>query len=133
MTDHAAHAEVGIMPSVKSWAVDELAASKLLAELNIEPTEEQRSCVARHFAQHRRDLSRWVAEQAQSKMIERLEAISGQSFGRESDQWAQGYCYAEQKILTMSPEELLDLEADQARSKGQILRSMIRQARANPS
>jgi hypothetical protein len=121
------------MHDTRTWTVDQLAARKLLADLNIEATADLLVCAARHFAEHRQDLSSWAAERAQASMVQRLEDVSRQSFGRESDQWAQGYCYAEQKILTMSPEELLNLGPDQQRSKGQILRSMIRQARANPS
>jgi len=66
-------------------------------------------------------------------MVEVREVICAQSCGLECELWGAGFCYGERKSLTISPEELLSLEVDQVRSKGQILRSMIRQARANPS
>jgi len=111
------------------WTVDQLAATNLLAELKLEPTEAVLNAATRHLASHRRDAIGWAAERAHGAMIRKLEAAAMDHVSRQSDEWAAGYHFAEQQILTTMPEELLELGPDKARSKGQVLRAMVRHAR----
>jgi hypothetical protein len=117
------------MDQTSLWTVDKLAATKLLAALGLDITDEQIDRVARHFAQHRQDLTSWAAERAQSSIVRTLETASPDMFVRESDQWASGFRFAEQLVMTANPQELLDLGPERPLSKGRILRSMVRQAR----
>lgn len=121
------------MDDASLWTVDRLAAGQLLVELKLEATDALLERVARHFARHRQDLMRWAAERVQANMVQALEDASRQSFARASDDWAQGFSSAEQRLLVMTPEELLGMMAERGRTKGQYLRSMIRQARGQSS
>lgn len=109
--------------------VDRLAASNLLTELKLDAGDTKLETAAKHFARHRLNSNSAAAERAHSSIVERLEAASTEHFGHTSDEWQDGFIFAEQQILTMTPEELLDLARDKERSKGQLLRDMIRKAR----
>jgi hypothetical protein len=111
------------------WSVDELAANRMLADLGIELTDERRRAVARHFARHRQDVARWAAERAHASMVARLESVTTDRFARARDEWASGFRAAEHELLTMAPADLIDLAGGQPRSKGQILRALVRNAR----
>lgn len=117
------------MDDGSSWSVDRVAASNLLAELKLEADEDQIARVAQHFARHRQDAIGWAGERAKERMIQRLENASTRSFIRENEAWTSGFRAAEHEVLTMDAEDLLNLGPDQLRSKGQILRTMVRQAK----
>ncbi len=117
------------METATHWSVDRLAASNLLAQLQMDATEELIDQVARHFAEHRRSLVDWVAERTHSAIYEAMEAAAADLFADHSEEWVRGFNQAEQIIITTHPRNLLDMDPGRPRSKGQILRSMIRQAR----
>ena len=117
------------MDRVSHWTVDQLAANNLLAALKLEATPERLDLVTDHLAQHREDQISWAANRLQSRLIGLLEDISTRSFERHSDDFTQGFRYAEQQILTQDPRHLVDVSPKPARSQGQILRTMVRQAR----
>ena len=117
------------MEHTSVWTVDTLAANTLLAELGLEVTDDWINRIARHFAQHRQSMTSWAAERAQSTIVRSLETVSPDMFMRESDQWASGFRFAEQLVMTANPQELLNLGPERTLSKGQILRSMVRQSR----
>ena len=117
------------MSGARYWSVDQLAANRLAAELKLDATEDTIDRIAAHFADHRRDMMDWAAERIHGNAIRALESASTSNFGRHGDDWNMGFRRAEEQLLTMSPSELLSLEPDQTRSQGQILRSMVRQAR----
>lgn len=116
--DHATH-----------WSVDRLAASNLLAQLKLEASDDLVDLVTRHFAEHRRNLVGWAAERTQSAIIERMESAATSLFTYHDEDWVRGFSQAEEVVLTIEPKALLDLEPGPPRSQGQILRSMVREAR----
>jgi len=117
------------MDRATHWSVDRLAASNLLAQLKIDPSEDLIDLVARHFAEHRRNLVSWAAERTQSAIIEEMESAATSLFTHHDEQWIRGFSRAEEIICTLQPKALLDLDPHPPRSQGQILRSMVRQAR----
>jgi predicted amidophosphoribosyltransferase len=116
--DHATH-----------WSVDKLAASNLLAQLKIDASDDLIDLVTRHFSEHRRNLVGWAAERTQSAIIEAMESAAASLFTHRDEQWTRGFSQAEEIIYTLEPKALLDLDPGAPRSQGQILRSMVRQAR----
>jgi hypothetical protein len=117
------------MTGLRSWSVDELAANRLVAELELVATDDTVAQIAHHFAQHRRSMMEWAAQRIRDNMREALESASTSNFSRHGDAWVSGFNRAEELLLTLSPAELLSLEREQPRSQGQYLRQMIREAR----
>lgn len=117
------------MGDSSAWSMDRLAAQNLLARLNVEATPGNLELAAEHFARHRDNAIGWAAERAHSRVVRELESVGTMHFGDRCEEWAEGFRFAEHRVATMMPEELLDLVPHRTRSKGQILRSMVRQAR----
>lgn len=110
------------------WSVDRLAANGLLAALDLEVTAESLAMVAAHFSMHRIAAHEWAAERAQEVTVRKLETVSQSSFERRSDDWANGFRAAEAQVLSITCEELLG-RPGRSRSAGQILRSLVSQAK----
>lgn len=119
------------MGELRFWEIDRLAASNLLARLEIEVTPAIVEEVAMEFARHRQDVERWVAERVQSQIVSKLEERSIRDFGRMDESWNSGFSAAEELIATLMPNDLLDQPYGKAPSKGEVLRSMVREARKN--
>ncbi|HEY1125206.1 MAG TPA: hypothetical protein VGE65_06205 [Sphingobium sp.] len=117
------------MNNATHWSVDRLAASNLLAQLKLEASDDLIDLVTRHFAEHRRNLVGWAAERTQSAIVEQMEAAATSLFQHHDEDWIRGFSQAEEFVFTIEPKALLDLEPSPPRSQGQILRSMVRQAR----
>lgn len=117
------------MSESTSWSMDRLAAHNLLASLKVEATDDILEMAARHFARHRENAIEWAAERTHSSVVRKLEAGSAVYFDRRNGDWSDGYRFAEQQVSTMMPKELLDLGPDRTRTKGQVLRALVRQAR----
>ena len=111
------------------WTVDQLAASNLLAALGVEATPEQLALATEHIARHRQDQISWAAERVHSRLVDMLENVSTEAFVHENEDFTRGFRYAEQQILTLDPQRLLELASERPRSQGQFLRAMVRQAR----
>ncbi len=111
------------------WSADRLAAANLLAQLKPDAPDDMIDAVARHFADHRRSMVQWAGERTQSAIVEAMEAASTGYFAQRSEEWVRGFCQAEEIIFTLNPKELAELEPAPPRSQGQILRSMVREAR----
>lgn len=112
------------------WSVDRLAANNLLLNLGLKLGEEQAEQVAAHFARHRLSAYTWAGEKMHDHVMEELETASmRRSFRESSEDWAEGYRYAEEVVMTLSPDTLVDVESGQGRTKGQLLRAMVREAR----
>jgi len=116
------------------WTVDRLAAQNLLADLKmadlkLETTTGILEQLADHFARHRQSAHGWAAGQAHSTAIRMLETASMEYSARKSEEWRSGYRCAEEQLFTTTPEELLDLGPERTRSKGQILRTLVRRAK----
>lgn len=118
------------MVDSSAWTVDRLAANTLLTKLKLEATADMVDLAAQHFAEHRRNSIGWAAERAHSAIVRKLESPPPSHLDRENEHWMDGFRYAEQQILTTSPEDLLELAPEKARSKGQVLRALVRQARS---
>lgn len=117
------------MSESRCWEVDRIAARRLLDRLKINATSAVVEEVAVEFAEHRKDVEQWVAGRVQSKFVKLLEARSMQDFAQMGDDWANGFRAAEELVATLSETEMLDQPIGKARSKGQVLRSMVRVAR----
>jgi hypothetical protein len=113
-----------------SWSMDQLAARNLLASLKVETSAGNVELAAEHFARHRQSSISWAAERVHSSTVRNLEAACGEYLVRQSVDWADGFRFAEQEVATMRPEELLELGPDRTRTKGQVLRALVRQARS---
>ena len=113
------------------WDVDRLAASRLLASLKLEPTAEILQEAARHLARHRRESSAFSAERVRAKIVEDLEARSVDHLrsGSKSHDWAMGVGFAELRVASLDLDDVTDQGLRKPRSKGTILRSMVREAR----
>jgi hypothetical protein len=112
------------------WTVDLLAAKGLLASLRVEATDAMLDVAADHFARHRESAYAWSAERVHANIIQKLESASMTYFARESDEWTDGFCAAEQQVMAIRPSELLETETVKPKSRGQILRTLVRQARS---
>lgn len=117
------------MDNATQWSVDRLAASNLLAALKLDASDDLIDIVARHFAEHRRSIASWTADRIRDAIFREMEESSMSLFAHRSEDWANGFGHAEQIIMTAQPKDLLNLDPAPARSKGQILRAMVRQAR----
>lgn len=117
------------MSESRCWEVDRLAAKRLLDRLKIETTPAIVEEIGVVIAEHRKNSEMWIAGRIQSKLIRELETRSMQDFGRMDDDWRNGFMAAEAVVATLSIDELLDQPSGEARSKGQVLRSMVRDAR----
>mgnify|MGYP001555386164 FL=1 len=112
------------------WSVDRIAAGNLLLSLGVKLDPADELLIAEHFARHRRDAQEWAAERARDRIVSTLETASLELCPRSSDDWSLGFQRAEQMVMTMTPNELIGTEVGKARSKGQVLRALVRHAKA---
>lgn len=112
-----------------TWSMDELAAANMLGELGIDPTTENLARAAAHFARHRRYVAGWAAQRVHADMVSRLEQAAMSHDARPQEAWREGFRFAQHQLMTAHPSQSLD-EPDPAPSKGQILRGLLRRARA---
>lgn len=113
----------------KNLAVDTLAASNLLARLGLDASPQLLAAVAGHMAAHRIGAIEWAAERARETIVQQLETRSLAMLGDHNEDWASGFRHAEQIVWGMTATELLGEVPARTMSKGQVLRSMLRQAR----
>lgn len=112
-----------------SWSVDRIAAINLFRMLKLEPSDQQVMIASEQFAAHRRDTDSWAASRLHTKITNQLEAASVVYFQRQGESWSDGYRAAQYELMRIFPDELIDTGPDKARTKGQVLRSMIRRNR----
>lgn len=111
------------------WSIDRIAANNLGLSLGLTFKPEQIECIADHFALHRLRAAQWAAERTHSNIVHELEQESMRLAQQHDEQWTQGYMRAEQVVMTMPAGELLGIDRREPKSKGQILRAMVRQAK----
>ena len=111
------------------WSVDRIAANNLGVSLGMIFNKEQTERIADHFALHRLRAAQWAAERTHSNNVQVLESESMRLSQQHDEQWTQGYMRAEQVVMTMPAGELLGIDRREPKSKGQILRAMVRQAK----
>jgi hypothetical protein len=121
------------MSDERVWSVDLIAANNLAKELGLDADDAQLQIFAAHFARHRFDGYEWAAQRTRSAMLARLESALMEGQGVRSDAWYSGFVAAEEVALTVSDEELLGLSDHHVRTQGQVLRAMVRQAKAQAS
>lgn len=117
------------MVSTTAWETDRIAARKVLAVLGLPPESELIDAAVQVMTQHREQSMEYAAERIQAHIVRQLETEGPQRFIRESEDWARGFNYAEELLITATPADLLEIAPAPPRSKGQLLRTMIRAAR----
>lgn len=117
------------MSESQCWEIDRMAARRLIGRLGVAATPETVEEVAAEFASHRLEVEQWVADRVQSYVIGMLEARSIEEFGRMDERWSDGFRTAEELVARLQSEDLLGQPVSEAKSKGQLLRSMMRTAR----
>lgn len=111
--------------------VDRIAARSLLSALGVDASEDALRLATRTLAKHRVTGSDWAARRAHEHALDALEASSMEQFTGHASEWSEGFIAAQQSLLRIDPTERLGLYSEKPRSKGQILRAMMRQAREN--
>lgn len=111
------------------WDVDRILAAQILTELGLERTDERVEIVARNAAQHRMSTATWAAERAHQTTLQAMAERMQSEHAMRRSEWYDGFREAEASVVVLSVSELLDAEVAPVRSRGAILRSMIRQAR----
>lgn len=118
------------MTESELWSVDRIAAGNLLLSLGLKLDPSDELLIAGHFARHRRDAQEWTAERVRERIGGRLETASFELCSHNSEDWAQGFLRAEQAVMTMTPVDLIGTEVGKAPSRGQVLRALVRRAKA---
>lgn len=114
-------------PSV--WEVDRIAAAELLTAIKDAREEDIPAIAAAAFSRHRLHSYEWAAQRVHRGAIDALEDASARELVRRDAIWADGFRFAEQCLCGCTPSELLGDIARPLKSKGQILRTLIRSAR----
>ncbi len=109
--------------------VDRIAARNLLSTLGIEPTHDALEHATRTLAEHRVTGADWAANRVHRDALEMLEEDSMLQFAGHAPEWSEGFIAAQQSLLRLEPIEKLGLYEEKPRSKGQILRTMVRLAK----
>lgn len=111
------------------WEVDRVAAAELAAALRAAGPDDWAGLLAQAFSKSRRQNCEWAARRVHESVIGLLESEAVEQFSHRDQRWTDGFRYAEERLSTQSPLGLLAIAASPSRSKGQILRGMIRSAR----
>lgn len=114
------------------WEVDRLAAADLLIVLKTVPQAEWPEVIATAFSKARLENYDWAAKRVRETVIDILETEAVQEFRRKDMIWTDGFRHAEECIVAQMPTELLRVYSGQSKSKGQVLRSLVRSARQQP-
>lgn len=118
------------MPGPSPWDIDRIAAADLLNLLRGAREEEWLGLATEALSRHRRQANEWAAKRVHRAAIEALEAGSSRSFHRHDAIWADGFRAAEQCLCQSTPAELLGAGSPEPVSQGQMLRALIRAAKA---
>jgi hypothetical protein len=113
----------------KVWAVDRVAAANLGRALGLNLDDEQLNIAAGVLAEHRTSAFDMAVSRIRSSILERIHEVMLNAQEWRSADWSEGCRSAEHAILTITSDELLEVGPIRERSKGQILRTMLGQAR----
>lgn len=108
------------------WDVDRLAAAELLAALHAVNHVEWANLIATAFARSRQQNVRWAARRVHDAAIKSLEHAAVEQFGHRDAIWNEGFRFAENRLSTQAPADLLGVTTVPSKSRGQVLRSLIR-------
>ncbi|WP_298198794.1 hypothetical protein [Novosphingobium sp.] len=118
------------MPGPPPWDIDRIAAADLLNLLRGAREEEWLGLATEALSRHRRQANEWAAKRVHRAAIDALEAGSSREFHRHDAIWADGFRAAEQCLCQSTPAQLLGMGPPEPVSQGQVLRGLIRAARA---
>ncbi|MET3763140.1 hypothetical protein [Sphingomonas sp. UYEF23] len=110
------------------WIVDQLAAARVIRELNLSVTESGINRLAELLADHRLDAMDLAISRTQLTISNAIRDLLGRN-RHKSGEWSDGCRSAEMAILTDTLDAIQIMRPKQTRSKGQVLRSLMRQAR----
>ncbi|MGY2734776.1 hypothetical protein [Sphingomonas sp. UYP23] len=110
------------------WMVDQLTAAKVVRELDLNVTESQMRHLAELLAEHRINTLDLGVSRVQSKISDAIQDVLSRHRHMTSD-WSDGCRFAEAAIYTATLDAIREMKPKQQRSKGQVLRSFLRQAR----
>ena len=111
------------------WLVDKIAAEAIIRDLGLQLGEPQIACVAERLAEHRINTFDLGASRIQSKIATTVQDVVSAHSYRSTD-WSEGCRSAEAAILTMASRLLAETKPVKQRSKGEILRTMVKKARS---
>lgn len=112
------------------WDVDRLAAAELLVSLNASDHAEWAHLVARAFCKTRQQNVRWAARRVHDAAIQILEEAAIEEFVHRDAMWNEGFRFAENELSVQNPADLLGIDLAPSKSRGQVLRSMIRDTKS---
>lgn len=111
------------------WMVDQLAAAKVVRELDLGLSDKQTERLAALLAEHRIDTLDLGVTRIQSVISQAVQDVLRRNQHRSGD-WSEGCRSAEAAIFTATFSVMNALRPRPNRSTGQVLRSLVRQARS---
>jgi hypothetical protein len=117
------------MEEGRHWDMDRLAAGQLAAALGL--PEEGREAMAQAFARHRESAMEWAASRVRDRIGQGLESAMLEQVARRNEDWAEGVAWAQMQVAGMGTGELLGRVPGRPRTRGQVLRSLVRAARSD--
>lgn len=111
------------------WMVDQLAAAKVVRELDLGITAEQTERLAALMAEHRVDTLDLGVTRIQSVISQAVRDVLLRNQHRDGA-WSDGCRSAESAIFAATFSVMNEMRPRQNRTTGQVLRSLIRQARS---
>lgn len=112
------------------WTVDQLAAARVVRELNLSLSAHDTERLAELLADHRFDALDFAISRARVTVSDAIRDVLDRN-RHKSGEWSDGCRSAEMAILTEMSGAIQNLKPKRTRSKGQVIRSLIRQARRN--
>jgi hypothetical protein len=116
------------MTEPSTWMVDQLAAAKADKELNLGMSQIQLQHLAEIFAEHRSSTLDLGIARVETRISESIEGVLKRNY-HKSGEWSDGCRSAEATVLTTISCVIQEMKPVKHRSKGQILRSLMRQGR----
>ena len=111
------------------WMVDQLAAAKVVRELDLGITAEQTERLAALLAEHRVDTLDLGVTRIQSVISQAVRDVLLRNQHRDAA-WCDGCRSAESAIFAATFSVVNEMRPRQNRTTGQVLRSLVRQARS---
>lgn len=111
--------------------VDEVAAHNLLLALGLEASEDRIAEAAAHMRAHRTSAEHLLLDKARDDLFTHLESAF-RRFRTHDDHWNAGYAAAETEAVNWFAARPYVDAVPPARTKGDILRAMIRHQKAGP-
>lgn len=109
--------------------IDQIAAALLVRDIGLVLDGEQMGELERHLAKHRTSTLDLAVSRIQARISDAILRLVGEAQAYRSGDWSNGCRSAEAAVLAITSDVLYEIRPREARSKGQILRAMLRQAR----